>query len=437
MIPPLLAAAIALASWAEPAGQDVFESAARQILSDSAETARRLRELPVQPAAAVAGTFAVSPLAGGEFDKEGLARGLEEIYARSCGPGCLDAPARRAAVARAEAFGGRVRAAIEGARAGGGWPYRLEAGRTRLLGSVVRYELSFPSPLPRGGHPSDAFRAYLFLPRDIQGCGRVFPGAVMVHHLSENVRAEMLLAEVLAMHEGLPGRSGGLASLVLFLPHYGPRKGPEGVKFLSADLDAYERNLTQAIVEIHLARDLLASLPFIDPGRIAYWGASLGAIVGYVSAGLDPGFTGGYSLLVGGGNLPAIIRAVMEKSAHWEQAKEFGLSGLEEKTVLEKLAPLDALTWSHRARGVRLQLINTEGDPLISPGLSLEPLLAQYRAEGRGNTVEYLVSGSGHSQDVDGVGALLKLWRQLLRPYRDFALQGDERAGECRSEGTN
>ena len=204
------------------------------------------------------------------------------------------------------------------------------------------------------------------------------------------------------------------------------------MKFLSSDLDAYERNLIQAIVEVHLARDLLASMPFIDRGRISYWGASLGAIVGYVSAGIDPGFTGGYSLLVGGGNLPEIIRAVMEKARHWEQAKEFGLSDLDEDTVLEKLAPIDAVTWAHRARGVRLQVISAEGDPLISAEKSVAPLLLEYRTEGRGNTVEHLVRGAGHSQDIDGLGALLKLWRQMLRPYRDFALEGDERTGECR-----
>ena len=154
--------------------------------------------------------------------------------------------------------------------------------------------------------------------------------------------------------------------------------------------------------------------------------------MGYVSAGIDPGFTGGYSLLVGGGNLPEIIRAVMEKARHWEQAKEFGLSDLDEDTVLEKLAPIDAVTWAHRARGVRLQVISAEGDPLISAEKSVAPLLLEYRTEGRGNTVEHLVRGAGHSQDIDGLGALLKLWRQMLRPYRDFALEGDERTGECR-----
>jgi len=414
----LAAGLLAAAARAEPDPDDLI-IAARLARHDGA-TKERLRTLAIEPAKSFESTFPVSPMAGGDVDEAGVAGGLRALYAAEGAELTDDALAREGA--RAKDFGERVRALIETARAAGGWKYRLDGGKTEWLGAVVRYELSFPSAFSRGGQPSDEFRAYLYLPRDAGACGRVYPAGVIVHHIEDDVSAEQSVAKVLALEEDLPG-PGGLATLVIFLPHYGPRRSGPDDRFMTADAAAYEDNLVQAVADLHMARDFMASLPEVDKSRISLEGVSLGAMVGMVAAGVDPAYAG-YGFLVGGGDMPAILRGVNENRPTYAVAQEYRALGLGDAAARDGLAPLDAIVWAHRLRGSRVFMLNAAEDKIIPVRSCVDPLVAAYKAGG--TRVDLRLHAGDHNVRLG-----LKAWGELFKPLYEFAAVGGPRLGAC------
>ncbi|MBC7289067.1 MAG: alpha/beta fold hydrolase [Armatimonadetes bacterium] len=102
----------------------------------------------------------------------------------------------------------------------------------------------------------------------------------------------------------------GVAVFGLDAACHGDRR-KEGEEFFSADLQKTKDHIIQTVIDYRRAIDYLATRDDVDAGRVGLIGASLGAILGAMVAGVDQRVCAAL-LIVGGGNW----RTIFTQSRH-------------------------------------------------------------------------------------------------------------------------
>jgi dienelactone hydrolase len=231
--------------------------------------------------------------------------------------------------------------------------FEWQLRETREGEKVTQYWLSFPSAVKSDVSENNTVWCRFWQPRD--GAKRR-PAAVLLHWLGGKFDTLEIV--------GLRMAEQGIATLMLYMPGYGPRRPKDGPKQkpMNQDMDTMIANMKQAVLDIRRAGDWLARRPDVEPSRIGLVGISLGAVIGSLTLGVDDHF-GRSVFLIGGGDLPAIV---MNGSKETAAAKE---RLLKEGLTVEQLRGLwkdvDPITFASRVRPDEILLINAESDEVI------------------------------------------------------------------------
>lgn len=224
---------------------------------------------------------------------------------------------------------------------------------TRQGEKFTQYWLSYPSALKTDVPENNTVWCRFWQPKD--GAKRR-PAAVLLHWLGGNFSTLEIVGQRMAEQ--------GIATLMLYMPNYGPRAPKDGprVKAQHQDMDAMIATMRQAVLDVRRAGDWLARRPDVEPSRIGIVGISLGAVIGSLTAGVDDRF-GRSVFLIGGGDLPAIVMNGSKETALAKERLE------KEGFTIDKLRTLwkdvEPITFASRVRAEEILLINAEADEVI------------------------------------------------------------------------
>lgn len=264
------------------------------------------------------------------------------------------------------------------------------------VNSVTR-KFEFQSSVLRPGHPANTVVGFVSEPKLPSGCEVTFPGTLIVHHIADDITPEKVMASMIARF-----RDG--VTMVIFLPHYGPRRG-EG-QLITDNTAELEVNMLQSLADIHQAGLLLKSLKSVEARRLQLMGISLGGVLTLMSAGLDPLFDR-YLSLVGGGDLAHILAKDFSSEPDSEIAQALKHLDWQQEEAREFISRFDPITWSYNVRNKSIVLLTAEKDEVIDREKSLDKLAKAYRDSG--NKVETYFHPGGHRPKVSD---LLK-WKGL------------------------
>jgi len=231
--------------------------------------------------------------------------------------------------------------------------FEWQLRETRNGEKVTQYWLSYPSAVKTEIPENNTVWGRFWQPKD--GVKRR-PAAVLLHWLGGNFDTLEIV--------GLRMAEQGIATLMLYMPGYGPRrpKGSPALKPTNQDIDTMIATMKQAVLDVRRAGDWLAARPDVEPSRIGLVGISLGAVIGSLSAGVDDHF-GRSVFLIGGGDLAAIV---MNGSKETATAKERLLkAGLTLEQLRGMWKDVDPVTFASRVRPDEILLINAETDEVI------------------------------------------------------------------------
>lgn len=240
--------------------------------------------------------------------------------------------------------------------------FTWEAREIKRNDKIRLLSVSFPSAVRGEIEENNTARAKAWFPVEEAG-PTPRPAAVFLHWLGGSFAALELVCRRTAER--------GIPALLLFLPHYGPRRSgdpDEKRRFLDADLERMGRNLRQAVADVRRARDWLASRPGVDPDRVGLVGISLGAVVGGLAAGVDGHFAR-CVLIIGGGDLAAIVMHGAKETAELRDALAAQGHTVESLRKLWKGA--DPCTFAPRLSPGGVLMINAEDDEIIPKASTL------------------------------------------------------------------
>lgn len=282
----------------------------------------------------------------------------------------------------------------------------------RLIGEVRELTINFKSLIQRQGNdPSNTVVAKIYIPLNYyRHCDYKFPTSIFLHHILNEV--ELIEKASQLMSAGLLNSHAIFA--VIHMPYYGERTSPTK-QFLSADLEEFKLNLAQLTLDTHLLKNILESLPEVDNNRITLSGISLGAILGMTVGGIDQSFSGGYSFVVGGGDISSILLNRAKNRPDSEVAIALKGITLSDSEVRQTLAAVDGYTWLHRYKNQKIQLINASQDDIVDYQQSVAPLVEKLKFN---NTVFHKVNNDTHSPS----GSALEKYKNVFKPIVQFVI---------------
>ena len=231
--------------------------------------------------------------------------------------------------------------------------FEWQLRETRQSEKVTQYWLSFPSAMKSDVPENNTVWARFWQPRD---GARRRPAAVLLHWLGGKFDTLEIV--------GLRMAEQGIATLMLYMPGYGPRRPKDGPtqKPTNQDMDTMIATMKQAVLDVRRAGDWLARRPDVEPSRIGLVGISLGAVIGSLTAGVDDRF-GRSVFMIGGGDLPAIVmNGSKETAVAKARLLKEGLT-VDQLRVLWK--DVDPITFASRVRPDEILFINAESDEVI------------------------------------------------------------------------
>ncbi len=166
-------------------------------------------------------------------------------------------------------------------------PLKAQVTSTKESPAAVEERVEFDSP--KGGRVA----GLLIRPKGVEQ-----PAVVLFLHGLGGSKADTRLAAALLMPEKV-------AVFGLDAACHGDRK-KEGEEFFSADLGKTREHIVQTVIDYRRAIDYLQARQDLDGERIGLIGASLGAIVGSMVAGVDTRVDAAL-LIVGGGDWSKIV----------------------------------------------------------------------------------------------------------------------------------
>jgi dienelactone hydrolase len=213
------------------------------------------------------------------------------------------------------------------------------------------FDLTFPSPVKTNIPENSTVYAELFLP---PGEGP-FPAAVVLDILQGNALVSRGEAMWLAQN--------GVAGLVVYMAHYGPRR-PAGsnVRLLSMDIPHTIEAVKQTVLDVRCAVAWLASRKEIDADKLGIAGTSLGSFLSAIVAGNEPRIKNVCLLLTGGDLVDSFYDHPLAKPI----TPMIDLIG--GKAAMKMLlAPVDPITYAKQLKGKNLLMICASRDDVVPP----------------------------------------------------------------------
>lgn len=213
------------------------------------------------------------------------------------------------------------------------------------------FDLTFPSPVKTSIPENNTVYAELFLP---PGEGP-FPAAVVLDILQGNALVSRGEAMWLAQN--------GVAGLVVYMAHYGPRRPPgSNVRMLSMNLSHSLDAVKQTVLDVRCAVAWLASRKEIEAGKIGIVGTSLGSFLSAIVAANEPRIKNVCLMLTGGGLVDAYYDHPLAKP----YTPLIDLVG-GKATMKLLLAPVDPLTYAKQLKDKNLLMICASRDDVVPP----------------------------------------------------------------------
>ncbi|MBW3541992.1 MAG: S9 family peptidase [Planctomycetes bacterium] len=228
----------------------------------------------------------------------------------------------------------------------------------RTSGPVRIYDVRFPSPVETAIPQNNTVHAQYFQPA---GNGP-FPGVVVLHILGGEFPLSQAIANALARR--------GVAALFVKMPYYGERRSAQSPRrMISRDPDETLEGMTQAVLDVRRAAAWLADRPEVDAERLGVTGISLGGIMSALSAAGEPRFRK-VAIYLGGGRLPEALWN-MERPEVADFRTGWLATGGTKESFLEKLRPIDPVTYARLLRGRDVLMVAARHDEIIPPECTL------------------------------------------------------------------
>ena len=229
--------------------------------------------------------------------------------------------------------------------------YKLALRHDLRHSGIKVYDLTFPSPVKTDIPENNTVYAELFMP---SGQGP-FPAAIVLDILQGDALIARGQAMWLAQH--------GVAGMVVYMAHYGPRRPPGSrVRLLTTDIPKTVAAVRQTVLDVRCAAAWLASRPEFDRDKLGLVGTSLGSLVGAVAAANEPLIKNVCLILGGGGLVDAFYDHPMARQ--YQPLVEL-LGG---KAAIKKLIdPVDPLTYAGQLKEKNLLMIAASRDDIIPP----------------------------------------------------------------------
>jgi len=222
--------------------------------------------------------------------------------------------------------------------------------------------LTFPSAVAGEPEENRTVWAKLWQPAE-PARGR--PAVLLLHWLGGSFDLLEIIGQRLA--------ENGIVSLMMYMPHYGPRRARDRERrrtLLGGRQEEALAGIRQAVLDARRAGDWLAARPDVDPARVGLVGISLGAVVGSLAAGVDDHFSR-CAFVIGGGDLPAIILHGSRETA--EQKRRLEEEGCTADRLRELWKAIEPCTFASRMQADDVLMINAEEDEIV-PRASTEKL---------------------------------------------------------------
>lgn len=213
------------------------------------------------------------------------------------------------------------------------------------------FTLTFPSSVKTDHEPNNTVWAEYYRP---MGPGP-FPGILVLDILGGDQELSRTIARQLAQHH--------IAVLFVQMAYYGPRRGPDGPRLLTPNLEHTLAAIRQTVLDCRCAVAWLESRPEIDGKRLGILGTSLGSFMSALTAAMEPRL-GRVVLLLGGGGL---VDAFFE---HPKAKPYVGLAetlGLTKDRLRKMIAPVDPITYADLLKKRQMLMIAASRDDIVPP----------------------------------------------------------------------
>ena len=217
------------------------------------------------------------------------------------------------------------------------------------------FDLTFPSAVTGESPENNTVTCRVWMPKDDAPSPR--PAVVMLHYLRGTFKPMEEAGRFFA--------AKGFVSMLIYMPHYGPRAtaDPERKRhMITDDVELTVGNFRQAVLDIRRAGDWLRSRRDVDAGRVGLFGVSMGAVVGALVSGVDPRFTRTV-LVAGGGDLATLV--LHESKETREMRRKLLEGGWTREKLETALAPIEPLAVASRVDPANVLFINATLDQVI------------------------------------------------------------------------
>jgi dienelactone hydrolase len=183
------------------------------------------------------------------------------------------------------------------------------------------------------------------------------PAVVVLHIAGGDFELSRFISRQLA--------SNGIGALFIQMAYYGYRRpqGDRHVRMLSEDMDFTRDAVRQTVMDVRRAGVWLSLRPEVDSQKVGIVGASLGALVGSLVAGVDPRFQRN-AFVLGGGDLAKII---WEGGETVREKKTLEEKGYTLESLRGKVKDVDPLTYAKNINPKGVLMINARFDTVIPP----------------------------------------------------------------------
>ena len=233
-------------------------------------------------------------------------------------------------------------------------PLSVKLGETRALDRARLTRFSYLST------HSQRVPALLFTPLTASAAHPV-PCLVLLHGLGGNKEMMAFLA--------LDAAQAGYAALAIDEYGQGERAAPP--KPGETQEVQLATGVRQTAVDVRRGLDYLATRKDVNSQRIGLVGISLGAIIGTVTAGVEPRIKA-TALISGGGDWGLILKTLSANRADVGGRSTAGFKGLDYDQVSAYLAPEDPLTFAPHVAPRALLMLHGRKDEVIVPQAAQE-----------------------------------------------------------------
>lgn len=384
------------------------------------------------------GEFQVSEVSQKNLSLSQIRKGIETLYSGLPQESQLSPTQKDRLTHQALGFYSGISKKVDAFRQGsakGKLTYKVNRHYLGFLNQVEDWDVSFPSLIQTpNGEPSNQVMAHFYTPQRFDVCRSPLPTLVIVHSSVDDQSGEVELAQ------NLISIGERLNVLLVYLPHYGPRRlsKPEPPHLADGSIDFNDMeqnedfftqgndwnqltsNVQQAMLDLHVAIDWAKSQTHVvDDQQVYMLGLSLGGLLAPAYMGLDvDAVTGGLILTVGGGDLASVTSHYLVAHPKEIISKDFIKNGWNEEKVRLTLSAFDPVVWGHRIENKPILWIGADQDELMWKSENHDKLLNVLNSSS--NSVSEIWLESKHSpRDI----SIWEQFTQIFLPIQQFVLQ--------------